>query len=123
MSPVCGIAASYGINSMLYTNNSSLYYVTENPKESPDPFMPKLDSCVEDRKIWMERNVVKIKDLKTEFIIFCSRVNLSNLSVLSVTLGDCMIPIASSVKDLEVIMDSLLNMDNFVKSKQKVKEM
>ena len=116
MSPVCDIATSYGINSMFYADDSQLY-VTVNPNGNTNQVMSKLENCIEDIKIWMERNFLKLNDSKTEFIVFGSKLNLGNVSVSPITVGDCKIPIASTVKNLGVVMDSLLNMDNFVKAK------
>ena len=65
----------------------------------------------------MEKKFLKLNDSKTEFIIFGSKLNLSNVSVSSITVGDCKISIASTVRNLGVMMDSLLYMDNFVKAK------
>ena len=90
----------------------SLMYVTVNP----DPLLSKLESCIEDIRIWIERNFQKLNESNTEFIIFGFSINLSNLCVPSVTVGDCNIPIASSVKNW-VMTDSLPNMDNFDQTK------
>ena len=89
-------------------------FYADDPKENPDPLMSKLKSFIDDIRIRMERNFLKLNYSKTEY---GSSVNFSNLSVLSVTVGYCKIPIASSVKNLGVMLDRLLNMDNFVKSK------
>ena len=118
MSQVCEIATSNVINSMFYADYSQVY-VTIIPKENPDPIISKLESCTEYIRIWMERIFLILNDSKTEFVIFVSRVKFNNLSVSSMTVGDCKIPIAISVKNLGVMLDSLLNMDNFVKYKVK----
>ena len=89
-------------------------FYADDPKENPDPLMSKLKSFIDDIRIRMERNFLKLNYSKTEY---GSSVNFSNLPVLSVTMGYCKIPIASSVKNLGVMLDRLLNMDNFVKSK------
>ena len=101
---------------MFYADDSQLY-VTVNLKGNTNQVMSKLDNYIENIKIWMERNFLKLNDSKTEFIVFGSKLNLGNVSVSPITVDDCKIPIASTVKNLGVVMNSLLNMDNFMKAK------
>ena len=74
-------------------------FYTDDNVNNPDSIMSKLELYIEDIKIWMERNFLKLNDSKIEFIIFGSRVNLRNLSVSSATVSDCKITIDSSAKN------------------------
>ena len=48
----------------------------------------KLNMCMSDIRVWMIKNKFKIKDSKTEFIIFRSPLMNQNLSDFSISVGD-----------------------------------
>ena len=58
--------------------------------------------CISDIRVWMIKNKFKINDSKTEFIIFRSPHNLSDLSV---SVGVMQVSSSSKVRDLGVVFD------------------
>ena len=62
----------------------------------------------------MITNKLKINYLKTEFIVFRSPQLKSDLSGLSVNVGESMITQSSKVRDLGVIFDQFLNFDDHI---------
>ena len=65
----------------------------------------KLNICLADIKRWMPTNKLKINDSKTEFIVFRFPQLKSDLSGLSVNVGESMIAQSSKVRDFEFIFD------------------
>ena len=62
----------------------------------------------------MITNQLKIKDSKTEFIVFRSPQIKCDVSGLSVNFGESMITQSSKVRDLRVIFDQFLNFDDHI---------
>ena len=75
-----------------------------------------LEKCIEQIKIWMQLNFLKLNDSKTEYFIFgssyCHKICLD----IVVKVGNFVIKPATAVRNLGAFMDKLLNMDSFVKS-------
>ena len=59
----------------------------------------------------MIKNKLKINDSKTEFIIFRSPLLKTDLSGVSIMVGDSQISSSSKVRDLGVIFDDCLSLD------------
>ena len=59
----------------------------------------------------MIKNKLKINDKKTEFIIFRSPLLKTDLSGVSIRVGDSQISFSSKVRDLGVIFDDCLSLD------------
>ena len=62
---------------------------------------------INDIRVWMIKNKLKINDSKTEFIIFRSPLLKQNLSDLSGSVGDMQVSLSpsSKVRDLGVVFD------------------
>ena len=69
-----------------------------------------LESCVEDVRIWMLRNRLKMNDSKTEMMVFFAPPH-AKLPVLSVSVGPEVHQPAASVRNLGLVMDTYLSMD------------
>ena len=65
-------------------------------------------------RVWMIKNKLKIKDSKTEFIVFRSPQAKQDLSGLSVSVDGSVIAQSSTVRDLGVIFDQFLNFDEYI---------
>ena len=68
-----------------------------------------LESCVEDVRIWMLRNRLKMNDSKTEMMVFAPP--RAKLPVLSVSVGPEVHQPAASVRNLGLAMDTYLSME------------
>ena len=71
-----------------------------------------LDSCVEDVRIWMLRNRLKMNDSKTDMTVFAPP--RAKQPVLSVSVGPEVHQPAASVSNLGLVMDTYLSMDHHV---------
>ena len=88
----------------------TLMYISFNSKE-PLTSLTKLNNCISDIRVWMIKNKLKINDSKTEFIIFRSPLLKTDLSGVSINVGDSQISSSPKVRDLGVIFDSCLSLD------------
>ena len=73
----------------------------------------ELSACTDDIKTWTTENQLKLKDDKTEALLFpflSFTISFPDL----ITLGSHNIPISDSARNLEVILDSNLSMKKHV---------
>ena len=64
----------------------------------------------------MINNKLKINDSTTEFIVFQSPQAKQDLSGLSVIVGDSILQQSSNVRNLEIIFDQFLSIDDYISS-------
>ena len=77
--PIGEIIRRHGIRFHIYADDTQIY-CTFNPKdpESIQSALSKLSSCIQDLKLWMTQNMLKLNDTKTEFLIAASTHTLRN---------------------------------------------
>ena len=110
--PLSAILRYHNIGYHVYADDTQLY-VSFKYKQSLEA-ISKLNSCLADIRRWMITNKLKINDSKTEFIVFRSPQRKCDLSGLSVNVGESMITQSSKVRDLGVIFDQFLNLDDHI---------
>ena len=96
--PLCAILKEHNIGYHIYADDTQLY-ISFNSKE-PLTSLTKLNNCISDIRVWMIKNKLKINDSKTEFIIFRSPLLKTDLSGVSIRVGDSQISSSSKVRDL-----------------------
>ena len=113
-SVLCPLKFCHGIGYHIYADDTQLYisFKCNNPLSA----LPKLNNCISDIRVWMIKNKLKSNDSKTEFIVFRSPQAKQDLSSLSVYVGDSLIQQPSKVRDLGVICDQFLNVDDYISS-------
>ena len=67
-----------------------------------------IELCVSEIREWMNQNMLKLNDNKTELIVFTSKYKQDLYNDLSITIGDTVVDCSSQVKDLGVIFDRVL---------------
>jgi hypothetical protein len=68
--PLGEIIRKHGINVHFYADDTQLYASFQ--KESSADIMRRMESCIEDLRIWMTRNCLQQNDTKTEVMVFSS---------------------------------------------------
>ena len=76
--------------------------------------MFKISRCVEDINSWMIRNKLKLNPDKTEFFIMSSSYHRTVLHDLSLHIVGDIIPQSSTVRNLGVVFDQQMNMDQHI---------
>ena len=74
-----------------------------------------VESCALDVKSWMTKNMLKLNDEKTEFLIISSKHNQSKLQEKHVQIGSFSINSSSSVRNLGAYFDNTMTMETHVK--------
>ena len=70
----------------------------------------RIELCVSEIREWMNQNMLKLNDDKTELIVFTSKYKQDLYNDLSITIGDTVVDCSSQVKDLGVIFDRVLSL-------------
>ena len=71
--PVFEIAKAHGIDSHLYADDTQLYFAFDLDKPSDfNDAITNVENCIDDIKIWMNENKLKLNDSKTELLVFSS---------------------------------------------------
>jgi hypothetical protein len=93
-----------------YADDTQLYIAFEHPTGT-DQAIGVLENCLEDIRYWMYQNFLKLNDDKTEFIIFSRKNNLTE-EPTQIKMGNFTVSSVDKVKNLGVIFDRQLCMDN-----------
>ena len=76
--------------------------------------LARIQLCVSEIREWMNQNMLKLNDDKTELIVFTSKYKQDLYNDLSITIGDTVVDCSSQVKDLGVIFDRVLSLRQHV---------
>ena len=100
---------SHGISVQCYADDTQLY-VSFRPGEEASA-LQKLERCIEDLRIWMSRNRLKLNDCKTEFLVIGTSNMLGKVKTTSVKVGDERINAEKTVRNIGAFFDRELKMD------------
>ena len=107
--PLGAILRKHDIGYHIYADDTQLYISFKSKK--PLDSLEKLNSCISDITVWMIKHKLKINDAKTEFIIFRSPLLRTDLSSVSISVGDSQILSSSKARDLGVVFNECLSLD------------
>ena len=115
MSPVADIIKKHNLMYHLYADDTHLYV---SFKLGSDDLLASAKSsieiCVQEINNWMILNGLKLNEEKTEFLLLSSRYRPSP-SLESVCVGGEIIQPSSSVRNLVVILDPSVDMEDHIK--------
>ena len=96
---------------MKYADNSQLY-LSLNTLDQENA-IGKIKDCIRDIKVWMASNYLVLNDDKTEIIHFTFRFVMTQVLPL-INVGGTPVKVTSQVRDLGVVLDSNLRMNQHV---------
>jgi hypothetical protein len=117
MSPISDIIDSFSIGHMLYADDSQLY-ISMDPKNVAHD-LKTLENCIGEIKNWMIRNMLKLNDNKTEFLILGTKSNLKSITKNFINIGLHNVIATTNVRNLGAYFDSEMSMNRFVTQKTK----
>ena len=111
LSPLGEICRAHSINFSGYADDSQNYLSFRPIKDILTPqrnCTERLEKCLTEVWTWMKYNFLKLKDSKTEFIVFGVHQQLSKVHDITVTLGDDTIHETPVVRNLGMFFDKEL---------------
>ena len=79
--------------------------------------MEELEKCATDLRVWMNENRLKMKNNKTEFILFRSKPQLDKCKTKTLNVDNTKIELTDKIKYLGVSLDQKLNLEQHMTSK------
>ena len=116
VTPLADIATRFGLRYHCYADDTQVY-VSFNPKSCVKDTINNIEACILAIKRWMQANLLKLNDDKTEFIIFGSPAFSRKVPLLSLVVGTNHIDSISSVRNLGATLDRNLSMEKLVLDK------
>jgi hypothetical protein len=109
--PLFNIAKAHGVEMHMYADDTQLY-LHFKPDEY-DEARAKMQNCLAEIRDWMNENLLKLNDSKTEYMVIGKKVSLGKLpDQKSIIIGDENIIAAHKAKNIGVILDSNLSMSS-----------
>ena len=112
--PLSNIFNTYDISYHLYADDSQLYKGSQ--LNDLHRIKEQNEQCIEDVKIWMDSNKLKLNNDKTELIIFKNRHQIKDHINESICINDIEIQPSCKIKNLGVVFDEDLTMTPHVKA-------
>ena len=101
------IIQQHGLSHHSYADDTQLYMTMGHSNKDWRDGLVRIE-------LWMNQNMLKLNDDKTELIVFTSKYKQDLYNDLSIMIGDTVVDCSPQVKDLGVIYDRVLSLRQHV---------
>lgn len=113
--PICEICRKHGMSFHSYADDTQVYMVVK-PSLAWDTITRRLQACLSDISDWMKTNMLKLNQDKTELIIFSPKNRLGAFENCKINFDGQIIDATSCVRNLGVLFDRTLTLDDQISS-------
>jgi hypothetical protein len=106
------VLSHHGVKHKIYADDIQLYINTK--VFSLKDAIERIEKCTIDLKTWLNKRFLHLNDSKTEAILLGSPTTMRKCGIQSIRFSETVIFCKSFVRDLGVIIDNSLTMDNHV---------
>ena len=115
--PLGNLIRRHQLDHHFYADDTQLYLAFK-PSDSISQLdaLTRMESCLADIESWMTKNMLKLNSAKTEVMLFASKHNIGSLKDITVNVGEAAVKPSSQARNLGVIFDSSMTMEQQVNS-------
>ena len=81
----------HGLSHHSYADDTQLYMTMDHSNNNWRDGLARIQLCVSEIREWMNQNMLKLNDDKTELIVFTSKYKQDLYNDLSITIGDTVV--------------------------------
>ena len=82
-----------------YADDTQIYLSIDPEQADVDTALQRIETCIDDIRTWMNQNVLKLNDSKTEFMVLGSEAQIEKVDIEHIRVGDSYIVLATSVRN------------------------
>ncbi len=114
-SPLFTIANKHQCNIHMYADDTQ-FYMSFKVHESEEA-LRRMELCVDEVREWMSKNMLKLNDSKTEFLLISKKTRTDTVSnIMSINIGSTSVPAVPKAKNIGCTIDTNLSMEAQVNS-------
>ena len=102
--PIGNIVRKHNLHFHLYADDTQIYLAFKSYEFSPS--ISRIEDCIEEIRLWMRDNFLKLNDSKTEYLIIGSKHHTSKTAIDDIVIGNARIAPSSKARNLGVIFET-----------------
>lgn len=114
IAPLSDVAQKHNIDDQKYADDEQLLLAFTPNISSTSDAICRMENCIKDIRLFLHRNKLCNNGDKTEIIVLGPKSKLKDLGVHAITVDNVSIAMADKVRNLGVILDKNLTMENQV---------